>query len=195
MDQFDREDTSTYVNRQQPSSPASAPPQPLQKAPKPRRSKAPLVLTLLLLVALAAAGGLGWLWQQEFANAQSFRYDEKAQKQEITQLKAELTELKASAKPSEENDVAVTDKDMLIETAKAYVGAEVNGNPTTAKITVAKIELPFARVDVSGTVGGAACIYKKSGDLWLWLYCAQADSEHTLMMNSIYGVPKSLTQS
>lgn len=204
MEQFDRENSSNYVKRpEQPgertdvSEPvlASAPVAPVSPQ-KPKRSSAALVLSLLLILALLAVAALAWLWYQQSGEIDNVRTDLSASRNKVSQLESDLKAQKAIAADTKEDAVTkpVSDKDQLIALAKAYDKAQASGS-SAIKITVAKLQLPFARVDVSAQVGGAACVYKKVDGLWLWLYCAQGGSEDTMRMDALYGVPKSIIES
>lgn len=194
MQPNDREDSSNYA---QPHPDAPEPVVVLPEPSKPKKSKAPVVLTLLLILAIAAAVCLGWLWFQQSGRVDNLESDLSVARNDVSRLKS-ASEAEAKLNSSLEEGApleVVSDKDQLIQLAKAYAAAEVNGNPATLKITVAKLNLPFARVDVSGLVGGAACVYKKAEQQWLRLYCAQGGSDDTMMMDATYGVPKSIIES
>lgn len=85
-----------------------------------------------------------------------------------------------------------SDTDAIIALAKAWVHAENGGENKIPKVAVEKVENGFARAAVNAEQTGYICIYKKSDNVWLKLYCAQGDSSETTQIRSQYAVPESI---
>lgn len=86
----------------------------------------------------------------------------------------------------------ISDTDAIIALAKAWVHAENGGENKAPKVSVEKVENGFARAAVNAEKAGYSCIYKKSDNVWLKLYCAQGDSSETTQIRSQYAVPESI---
>jgi hypothetical protein len=193
--------TRDSVSNDTPTQPQVTPPvqppvnQPVVK--KEKHSRAFSFVSILFLLTLLGAGFLAYLWYDQAAEVESLN-------QEITQLKSEQEALKKQLAMADEAnpDTATTsepttDEAQLTETATARYYAEVlSKNPDpNLKITISKLELPFARVGVTGSDNGTSCIYKKVGDTWVWLYCTQAQTIETQDLDKRYGVPASIIRS
>ena len=109
-------------------------------------------------------------------------------KKTITQAAAAAT---AGVRPSVDTS-KTSDTDAIIALAKAWVHAENGGENKVPNVSVEKIENGFARAAVSAEKTGYSCIYKKSDNAWLKLYCAQGDSSETTQIRSQYSVPESI---
>ncbi len=199
MDQFDREDSSKYSDRQnQPAPVEQQPVQPVAPAPKQKKSKAALILSLLLFLALLAAASIGWLWYQQSGRVDNLEADLSVARNNLASLEsAAKAESNLDDQPTAIAEEEVkTDQEMLLETAQAYTdGLIASERDSSTKFDIAKFQLPFARVNISTKGAGSMCIYKLVDETWLRLYCGQADTEESLNYDRIYAVPASIKSS
>lgn len=170
--------------------------QPIVK--KEKHSKAFSFVSILFLLTLLGAGFLAYLWYNQTADVESLNRELTQAKVDQDVLKKQVANLKQDSKtvPVSET-VPTTDTVAITEIATAHYYAEVAvKNPdSNLKITVSKLELPFARVSVAGSSNGVSCIFKKVGDTWTLLYCTQAQTAETQDMDKRYGVPESIIRS
>ena len=201
MNPNDREDSSKYVNQNNEdaairSIEAELTAASVARAPKPKKSKAPVVLSVFLVLALAAAGVLGWLWYQQGEDIEAARSDLKSNRSQISQLQNELSEAKTSTDEKETSiPVAKADSELLIDAVKANIDANVNEDSDNARIEIMKMDGDFASINISGPTAGVGCMYKKSNEMWLKLYCAHQIGGEIERLNELYGVPESFTQT
>lgn len=129
------------------------------------------------------------------ATAQQLNASQKTVSDLSSQVETLQAKLNSSTTSSSSSATTKSDEDMIKEAAIAYDQASASPTGSSLVVTVSKIELPFARADLHMSEGsGWACIFKKSGVVWLQLYCAQADSDYTLAIDEEYNVPASIKQ-
>ncbi len=200
MDQFEREDSSTYS---EPGRPVATEPvkeetpvqPPVQEFPKEKKSKAPLVLSVLLILALAGAGVLGWLWYQQNGEVDNVRADLASAKNKISQLESTAA---ADAKLDDSSDITTdtssSSSDTILEKAIEYSAARtgnqgfVNGT-SSREGKIDKQTDTFAKVTVSSpTSPGTETIYLKSAkDSWIVI---GDGTEELSTLESGFGLPK-----
>lgn len=192
MEQFDRENSASYVNQpaRTEEAPAPAPVQPTQPQ-KPRKSKVPLVLTLLLILALVAAAALGWLWYQQSGRVSGLESDLSSTRTKVATLEASAA---ANAKLSDDNAVTMdtnnSDSDAAVKAALAYAKADINAANSKLTSQVMYIKDGFANVAVNPSegVGGVGMILKRVGDQWVVVFSGQDNPPQEVI--SKYGIPK-----
>ena len=203
MNPNDREDSSKYVNQnnedaavrsiEAESTAASA-----ARAPKPKKSKAPVVLGMLLVVALVAAAVLGWLWYQQRGEVDSVRADLSSARDKVAQLESAE---EAETTPKEDESTVTTDttgdeSEEIITQALKYSTARTGNrmypdDPSTRQGVIDKQDAEFAKVTVtaSGTPSPSAeTIYlKKANDSWIVI---GDDSEDIEQLEIRFGLPE-----
>ncbi len=197
MDQFEREDSSTYTEPEQtpvsePTNEAPAQP-PVQEAPKPKKSKTPLVLTLLLLLALVAAGTFGWMWFQQSGRVDNLETD-------LSKARNDVSRLETAAKAEDSlDDSAVTpdtedsDSEAIIKAALAHAQAPKESTAVSYKTEIMYNKGGFARVSVSAGESGFAQILKKVNDEWVVI--VEGQNEPTSDDVKTYGIPQAVVDS
>ena len=201
MDQFDREDSSKYTasSNQQQFEPARQEPAPVpvQQPVKPRKSKAPLVLSLLLIVALLGLGAFGFLWYQQNGRVSDLEADLSSSRNKVTQLETAAKANEAIAENEEEAVVTDTNSDSsddilqkAIEYSALRTGNQGFVDGTSARQgKIDKQTTEFAKVTVSSpTSAGTETIYLKSSDDG-WVVIGDGSENVTTLENS-FGLPK-----
>lgn len=200
MEQFDRENSSNYVQQTNPTddrpaveehTPAPTPVQPVEP-PKPRRSKAPLVLTLLLLLALLGAAAFGWLWYQRNGRVDNLEADLSSARNKITQLESTAKAEAALKDDSVTTDTTSSESEAAIKEALAYAQANVNTANSKLTTQVMYIKDGFANVSVSPSqgVGGTGMILKQVEDQWVVVFSGQDNPPQEVV--DMYGIPKAV---
>lgn len=169
-------------------------PQHSQIISKPSRNPILLIVIGVLVIVFVALGLLIWQKNQEIGHTLTQLSDAENLNKELAStrsgLQTELAKLETGGTASD-------DTTEITKIATAYYYAEVlvkNPDPNL-KVTVSKLELPFARVSVAGSSNGVSCIYKKVGATWIRLYCTQASTPETQDLDKRYGVPESIIRS
>ena len=197
MEQFDRENSSNYMQQTnrtadspaaQGDAPAPTPVQPVEP-PKPRRSKAPLVLTLLLLLALLGLAAFGWLWYQQNGRVDNLEADLSSARNKVTQLesKAKAEASLNDAKSDTTIEGTDSDSDLILRATLTYLKAKTLTDESKLEVAIAKKNLKFASV-TSTTKGssGAITLYLKKVDTdWIVIGDSMDDPD---MLKSEYGI-------
>lgn len=171
-------------------------PEAATKRPKKKKSTAVwVIVTVLLLVVL---GVMSYLLATAYADMQDKQDKLSASQEKVAELERKVSKAnQENDKTTEiETDTSNPDSEAIVKAAVAYQRAQVGAEGKTFKVSVDKLELPFARANVGAEEGGgAACFFKKVDDIWLPLYCAQGESQETNQLMSRFGVPVSLVES
>ncbi|MES2876403.1 MAG: hypothetical protein V4678_02930 [Patescibacteria group bacterium] len=173
-------------------------PTPAPVTPTKVKRKRPFGWILLSLLLLIATAVLGYFLYMSTIDSTKSEEQLTASKAKVTDLEKQLNSLaSAPAEVTDSAEDAKTDQEAIIETASSHVRAQSGSENATVNVDVLKLEGNFARagVNVVGKISGQSCIFEKSDDMWLQLYCAQAESEETQRLDALYGVPKSIIQS
>ena len=163
--------------------------QKFQRSQSSKGLKIALIITTLLFVGLAVFAGYLYMSKQD----SDAKRDELSQ--DVASLKTQLDSDKTKNNTTPEIEATPqqkTDTEKIIDVAKLYRAASNSSLEETYQ--VALLQPPFARLSVSTQGSGHSCIFKKSGDTWLRLYCAQGSSPENEMINKEYNVPAAILQ-
>ncbi len=170
--------------------------QPSPLTPKKKGGAGKWLLGGLVILLLTGLGALAyWQWSE----ADAARKQLTSTQSQLQAAQANLA--KASEKKNDDSTIVEgktkTDKELIAESVMAYWHAAKGAEKDKLTTTVDKLELPFARtsVGVVGGAGGASCVSKKSGGLWLVLFCAQGSGPETEALMTKYGVPESIIKT
>lgn len=170
---------------------------PIAPQPVKVKRKRPIGWILLSLLLLIGAGVLAYFLYMSTIDATKADEQLTASKAKVADLEERLTEAGKTDEAAADTDEETTDQQQIIDVASAYARAEKGAENAKVNVNVAKLEGDFAfvNVNVAGAIAGYSCVLKKSDDMWLRLYCGQNESEETQRLDTLYGVPKSITQS
>jgi|GEM_PF-964100 len=194
MDQFEKEDSSTYVRQdaQNEVTPVNETPVAPTSPSKPKRSKLPLVLGALLVLALAVAGVLGWMWNQSTADAKAKTDDLALANKEVSNLRSALKEAEAPAKDTDtEVDASSDENATIIETVLAYEKARLATSSTKLEAKIAKKESPFAAVTVTSSTGSGATVTYLKLSQGQWVIIGDSTDE-LVTLKEDFGLPEDL---
>lgn len=170
---------------------------PAERAESPKKPIKWIVATTLLTIVCILLAVLLFMSKNDDRQKQlnATRAQVATLQKENGELKKTITQAAAAAatgvRPTVDTS-KTSDSDAVIALAKAWVHAESGGENKVPKVSVEKIENGFARAAVNVEQTGYSCIYKKSDNVWLKLYCAQGDSSETTQIRSQYSVPESI---
>lgn len=165
---------------------------PIKERKSDKRNIAWIVTCLLLLVGVAV---LGYLLVKSNNDAQVTKNKLEASQSRVTTLEESAvrkSDNRANNASQVESQTSDSDSDAIVKVALAHAMALVSNDGAKTTVNIDKIEGQFARAQVSGEVGGQACVFKKSNDIWVQLYCAQSSNPE---LEKAYGVPESIIAS
>lgn len=166
---------------------------------KKKPSKAVITLSILLALAVIAAILFAILWQDKSTQAAELRENQTTSTKEINDLKQQLEGATASEQPTDnltgsmDPSIPVTNTDdaSIRAVVVAYAHAAKGSETATFTVNSIKKDANFARATVSTVDGpGFFCITKKVDELWLVLYCGQANPMQSELDR--WGIPDSM---
>jgi hypothetical protein len=181
----------------------NTPQEPTPTAQKQKMNKALLVVSVLLVLALAGCAVLTWMVNGQSSQNAAVNDKVKQKDQQITQLQGQLKSVKPTdtEKAADDTDTDTTpksDTESVVAAVSAYAHAQVGLANAKITVSVNKLQAPFASAsytDPEVVAGGnGLCILKKADSTWMVLYCAQADSQYTVQLDKLFGVPASIKQ-
>lgn len=154
-----------------------------------------LITTVILL--LVAVGVLAYLFSQSKNDTRVVNNKLESSQYQVTDLERKIAKADAvkADQPVVDTDTSGPDSEVIVKVALAQARAFTDSENTDFKVTVDKLELPFARVGVGAEgaeAGGRYCVLKKVDDRWVQLYCSQGGVPD---LEKQYGVPQSIIAS